>query len=403
MNMVRLIEENVRPRFSTPPANTVVVGMSGGVDSSTAAALLQAQDWRVIGLTMQLWDQRRMRDADPSAPEGVEGRCCSSNDVYDARRVAEHLDFPFYVVNYERQFEEKVVRPFVAEYAAGRTPIPCTLCNNHVKFDQLLRTAREIGAERLATGHYARVELDAGSGRYVLRRALDESKDQSYFLFGLTQEQLSRTLFPLGSLRKEEVRELARNYRLPVAAKPESQEICFVPGGDYSRFIDAYREADHEGGRREQDEGEGEIGGEVVAADGRVLGRHDGLHRFTVGQRKGLGIATGEPLYVISLDANTRRVTVGDGRALQSRICFTRDNNWIALERPMERPSLGMRVEAKIRHKHVPAPATIYPEGDSVRVEFDEPQRAITPGQAAVFYQGDLVLGGGWIERVVGS
>lgn len=380
--------EEGRPRFEGTSANTVVVGMSGGVDSSMAAALLQAQDWRVIGLTMQLWDQRRMRDADPSAPENVEGRCCSSNDVYDARRVAEHLDFPFYVVNYERQFEATVVRPFVAEYAAGRTPIPCTLCNNHVKFDQLLRTAREIGAERLATGHYARVEFDTGRGRHVLLRALDESKDQSYFLFGLTQEQLSRTLFPLGSLRKEAVRELAQNYRLPVAAKPESQEICFVPGGNYSNFLDAYR--------REQGEGDGDLGGEVVAADGRVLARHDGLHRFTVGQRKGLGIATGEPLYVISLDANTRRVTVGDDRALRTRSCVTQDNNWIAVERP----STGMRVEAKIRHKHIPAPATVFPEGESVRVEFDEPQRAITPGQAAVFYQGDLVLGGGWIERI---
>ena len=385
-------EEDKRPRCAQTSENTVVVGMSGGVDSSMAAVLLQAQDWRVIGLTMQLWDQRRMRDADPAAPESVEGRCCSSNDVFDARRVAEHLDFPFYVVNYERQFEETVVKPFVAEYAAGRTPIPCTLCNNHVKFDQLLRTAREIGAERLATGHYARVEFDAGRGRYLLRRALDESKDQSYFLFGLTQEQLSRTLFPLGSLRKEEVRELARNCRLPVAAKPESQEICFVPGGNYSHFLDSYR--------REQGEGDGDLGGEVVAADGRVLARHDGLHRFTVGQRKGLGIATGEPLYVISLDASTRRVTVGDDEALRAQTCLTRDNNWIAIER-LDRPSAGMRVEAKIRHKHVPAAATVFPEGDFVRVEFDEPQRAITPGQAAVFYQSDpqggLVVGGGWI------
>jgi tRNA-specific 2-thiouridylase len=387
----------VYPALTTDPSTpVVVVGMSGGVDSSMAAALLQAQNCRVIGLTMQLWDQRRMRDADPSAPDAVEGRCCSSNDVYDARRVAEHLDFPFYVVNYERHFEETVIRPFAAEYAAGRTPIPCTLCNNHVKFDQLLRTAREIGAERLATGHYARVEFDAGRRRHLLRRAVDESKDQSYFLFGLTQEQLSRTLFPLGSLRKEQVRELARAYRLPVAAKPESQEICFVPDGDYVRFLDAYR--------REHGESDPDLPGEIVAADGRVLGRHDGLRHFTVGQRKGLGIATGEPLYVISLDPARRRLTVGDGQALGAQRCFTWNNNWIAIEWPtdrtIDRPSVGLRVEAKIRHKHVPAPATLFPEGDFVRVEFDEPQRAITPGQAAVFYQGDLVLGGGWIERV---
>jgi tRNA-specific 2-thiouridylase len=385
----------VRPALPLDPAKpVVVVGMSGGVDSSTAAALLQAQNCRVIGLTMQLWDQRRMRDADPSAPDAIEGRCCSSNDVYDARRVAEHLDFPFYVVNYERQFEETVIRPFVAEYAAGRTPIPCTLCNNHVKFDQLLRTAREIGAERLATGHYARVEFDAERGRYLLRRAVDESKDQSYFLFGLTQEQLSRTLFPLGSLRKEQVRELARAYRLPVAAKPESQEICFVPDGDYVRFLDAYR--------HEQGEADPDLPGEIVAADGRVLGRHDGLRHFTVGQRKGLGIATGEPLYVISLDPARRQVTVGDNRALQARRCFTWNNNWIAIEWPNDRPAAGLRVEAKIRHKHVPAPATLFPEGDFVRIEFDEPQRAITPGQAAVFYQGDLVVGGGWIDTANG-
>jgi len=387
---MRQEREELESRFAPGSQKSVVVGMSGGVDSSTAAALLREQNYSVVGLTMQLWDQRRMRDADPSAPESVEGRCCSSNDVYDARRVAEHLDFPFYVVNYERQFEEKVVRPFVDAYVAGRTPIPCTLCNNHVKFDTLLRTAREIGAERLATGHYARLEFDPARERYLLRRALDLTKDQSYFLFGLTQEQLSRTMFPLGSLHKEEVRELARKYRLPVAAKPESQEICFVPGNDYSRFVDTYREA-YQGN---PDGGEQGRAGEIVAPDGRVLGKHDGLHRFTVGQRKGLGIAVGQPLYVIALDRATRRVTVGDDSALRARTCFTRDNNWIAVESPCS----GMRVEAKIRHKHVAAPATLFPDAELVRVEFDEPQRAITPGQAAVFYQGDVVVGGGWIE-----
>ena len=361
----------------------VAVGMSGGVDSSMSAALLLSEGYSVVGLTMQLWDQRRLVSAD--APAG-QGRCCSLNDVHDARRVAEHLDFPFYVVNFERRFEESVVRPFVAEYLRGRTPIPCTLCNNHVKFDRLLATARQIGADLLATGHYARVEFDPGRGRYLLRRAVDESKDQSYFLFGLTQAQLSRTLFPLGGLRKQEVRELAARHRLPVAAKPESQEICFVPGGDYSRFLEAYQ----------QERGEPAAGleGEIATADGAALGKHDGLYQFTVGQRKGLGIAAGKPLYVISLDPARRRVVVGEAQELMSRSCRVRDLNWISGAKPPD----GLRVQAKIRHQHRPAPATLFPQGPGVRLVFDDPQRAVTPGQAAVFYQDDLVVGGGWID-----
>ena len=365
----------------------VVVGMSGGVDSSTAAALLLAEGYPVVGLTMQLWDQRRMAEADPNAPATVEGRCCSLLDVYDARRVAERLDFPFYVVNYQRQFEETVVRPFVEEYLRGRTPIPCAHCNNAVKFDQLLATARQIGAERLATGHYARIEFDPERGRHLLRRAVDETKDQSYFLFGLRQEQLSRTVFPLGSLRKDDVRALAREHGLPVAEKPESQEICFVPHGDYARFLEAYH--------REQAKSLPDLEGEIVTTEGKVLGRHNGLHRFTVGQRRGLGIATGSPLYVIALDPASRKVVVGDDPALRARSCFVRDVNWIACEKPEE----GLSVQVKIRHQHHPAPATLVPDGERVRVEFDQPQRAITPGQAAVFYQDDLVVGGGWIDR----
>ena len=366
---------------------TVVVAMSGGVDSSTVAAILLYGKVQVVGLTMQLWDQRRLAQGDPAAPQTAEGRCCSLNDVYDARSVAEHLDFPFYVVNFERHFERTVIAPFVSEYLEGRTPIPCTLCNNHVKFGQLLDTARQIGAEYLATGHYARVEQDRERGRYLLRRAVDETKDQSYFLFGLTQEQLSRTLFPLGALAKQQVRELAGRYQLPVAQKPESQEICFVPGGDYTRFLDAYC--------REQSSPLPEMGGEIATSDGTILGRHNGLQQFTVGQRKGLGIATGTPLYVISLDPASRRVVVGNEEQLYTQSCLVRDLNWIS----MAQPEAELRAEVKIRHKHIPAPATICPEGDSVRVRFDVPQRAVTPGQAAVFYQGDLVLGGGWIDR----
>jgi tRNA-specific 2-thiouridylase len=366
---------------------TVVVAMSGGVDSSTVAAMLCAGEQQVVGLTMQLWDQRRLALTDPSAPKTVEGRCCSLNDVYDARRVAEHLNFPFYVVNFERHFERTVIRPFVFDYLEGRTPIPCTLCNNHVKFGQLLVTARQIGADYLATGHYARVAYDRESGRYLLRKAVDETKDQSYFLFGLTQEQLSRTLLPLGSLTKQQVRELASRYQLPVAQKPESQEICFVPGGDYTRFLEAYC--------REQNVPLPEMGGEITTSDGSILARHKGLQQFTVGQRKRLGVATGSPLYVISLDPSSRRVVVGNDKELYCRNCLVRDLNWISTAEPQA----AFRAEVKLRHKHRPAPATILLDGDCARVRFDEPQRAVTPGQAAVFYQGDLVVGGGWIER----
>jgi tRNA-uridine 2-sulfurtransferase len=380
------VSEATDQRVSSADASKplVAVGMSGGVDSSTVAALLAAE-YRVVGLTMQLWDQRRLAEVDPAAPRNVAGRCCSGGDVYDARRVAEHLDCPFYVINFQRQFEETVVRPFVAEYVAGRTPIPCALCNNHVKFDQLLDTAQQVGAELLATGHYARVEQDSVSKRYLLRRAVDETKDQTYFLFGLTQEQLCRTIFPLGSLTKREVRELARQMNLPVAGKPESQEICFVPSGDTARFVESYR--------REQGLESGKTDGEILSTDGIALGRHGGVHRFTVGQRKGLGLATGSPLYVLSIDSATRRIVVGADSDLYSKTCFVRHLNWIAFESPPAQ----LRAEVKIRHQHQPAPATLYLESGTARVEFDDAQRAITPGQAAVFYQDDLVLGGGWI------
>jgi tRNA-specific 2-thiouridylase len=364
---------------------TIAVAMSGGVDSSTVAAMLSAQGLHVIGLTMQLWNQRRLAGAE-GMPEAVQGRCCSLDDVYDARRVAEHLSIPYYVVNYERRFEDDVVRPFVREYLSGRTPIPCSLCNNYIKFDQFLVTARQIGADRLATGHYARVEFDSERRRWLLKRAVDRTKDQTYFLFGLTQEQLSRTSFPLGSMRKPEVRELARRYGLRLAEKPDSQEICFVPGGDYKRFLDAYL--------AEQGEALPDTAGELVTTSGEVIGFHAGIHNFTVGQRKGLGVATGSPLYVLEIRGDSREVVVGSGDELYSRTLRARDLNWIAIE-DLRGPR---RVEIKIRNRHEPAPATIEPDGDSgVLATFDQSQRAITPGQAAVFYQGDLVVGGGWI------
>jgi tRNA-specific 2-thiouridylase len=367
------------------PENTIAVAMSGGVDSSTVAAMLRAEGHNVIGLTMQLWNQRRLAGRE-GMPESVQGRCCSLDDVYDARRVAEHIGIPYYVVNHEERFERDVVRPFVEEYLSGRTPIPCSLCNNHLKFDQLLLVARQIGAERVATGHYARVEYDEGRGRWLLMRPADHSKDQTYFLFGLTQEQLSRTLFPLGGMTKPEVRELARKHGLALAEKPDSQEICFVPGGDYKRFLDAYL--------AEQGGALPNTAGELVTTSGEVIGEHAGIHNFTVGQRKGLGVATGSPLYVIQISGANRQVVVGGEENLYSRTLRARRINLISLDQLCE----PMHVSVKIRHRHEPAAALLEQVAENeVLVTFDQPQRAITPGQAAVFYDGDVVVGGGWI------
>ena len=363
----------------------IAVAMSGGVDSSTVAAMLRAEGHNVIGLTMQLWNQRRLAGHE-GMPESVKGRCCSLDDVYDARRVAEHIGIPYYVVNHEERFERDVVRPFVEEYLSGRTPIPCSLCNNHLKFDQLLIVAQQIGAGQVATGHYARVAYDEARRRWLLKRPADQSKDQTYFLFGLTQEQLSRTLFPLGDMTKPQVRELARKQGLALAEKPDSQEICFVPGGDYKRFIDAYL----------ADRGESlpDTAGELVTTSGEVIGEHGGIHNFTVGQRKGLGVATGSPLYVIQISGADKQVIVGGDEHLYSRTLRARRLNLISVDGLRE----PMRVSVKIRHRHEPAPGMIEKVGeDEVTVTFDQPQRAITPGQAAVFYDDDIVVGGAWI------
>jgi tRNA-specific 2-thiouridylase len=381
-------------------SETIAVAMSGGVDSSAVAAMLCAEGRNVIGLTMQLWNQRRLA-GHPGMPESVQGRCCSIDDVYDARRVAETLGIPYYVVNHEERFERDVVRPFVEEYLAGRTPIPCSLCNNHLKFDQLLVVARQIGADHVATGHYAQVAFDEQRHRWLLKRPVDRSKDQTYFLFGLTQEQLSRTLFPLGGMTKPEVRERARRCGLVVADKPDSQEICFVPGGDYKSFLEAYlNEQGSAPTRISGDRISGEmistkmLAGEMVTTDGKVIGEHAGVHNFTVGQRKGLGVATGSPLYVIQIKNDTKQVVVGKNEELYSRTLHACRVNLIATDEVRE----PMRVAVKIRHRHEPAPAIIEAAGpDDVLVTFDEPQRAITPGQAAVFYDGDIVVGGGWM------
>jgi tRNA-specific 2-thiouridylase len=364
---------------------TIAVAMSGGVDSSAVAAMLRAEGHNVVGLTMQLWNQRRLAGHD-GMPESVQGRCCSLDDVYDARRVAETIGIPYYVVNHEERFEREVVRPFVEEYLSGRTPIPCSLCNNHLKFDQLLMVAQQIGAESLATGHYARLEFNEEAGRWLLKRPADGSKDQTYFLFGLTQDQLSRTIFPLGEMTKPQVREMARNHGLALAEKRDSQEICFIPGGDYKKFLDAYL--------GEQGKALPDTAGELVTTSGRVVGEHSGIHNFTVGQRKGLGVSTGSPLYVIQIKGDAHQVVVGSQEDLYSRTLSTQRVNLVAVDDLSE----PMRVSVKIRHRHEAAPAIIEKSGaDRILVTFDQAQRAITPGQAAVFYDGDIVVGGGWI------
>jgi tRNA-uridine 2-sulfurtransferase len=354
----------------------IVTAMSGGVDSSVAAALLARDGHEVIGLSMQLYDQR-------ASPEAF-GSCCSLDDLHDARRVAAALGIPHYIVNFEQRFQDTVVRNFVDEYASGRTPIPCVHCNADLKFATLVERAAGFDAAWVATGHYARVEFDEDTRRYRLLRGRDPDKDQSYFLFSLTQDQLAHALFPVGHLTKREVRAHAATLGLAVAAKPDSHEICFVPDGRAGDFVERHLAEDP-------------AGGDIVDSSGRVVGRHHGLHRVTVGQRKGLGLSTGTPLYVLRLDPAAGRVVVGSRDELGQRSLRAGSVNWTA----GDSPAAARRCTARIRHRHRDAAAVVTPDGpDKAQVEFDEPQMAVTPGQAVVFYDGLEVIGGGWIEQV---
>ncbi len=357
----------------------VVVAMSGGVDSSVAAAILREEGYEVIGMTMQIWPSDRLAEEAERF-----GGCCGLGAVADAKKVAHRLGIPHYVVNFRGVFSEKVIANFCHEYSLGRTPNPCIRCNQFIKFDALLKRTKELGADFIATGHYARIEKEDAGGRHLLKKGIDHRKDQSYFLYAMTQEQLSHSLFPLGNLTKERVRRMAEQLELPIANKPESQEICFIPDNDYPRFIKGYIT-------------DGVKPGPILDRQGNVLGEHRGIIFYTIGQRKGLGISAREPLYVVAINREENAIIVGSKEEVSGTELTASGLNWIAMAKP-RRP---MRVKAKIRYLHQEAEAMVTFLGENeVQVKFTEPQMAITPGQAVVFYDGDRVIGGGSIEQV---
>jgi len=353
----------------------VMVGMSGGVDSSAAALLLKEQGYEVMGVTLKMFG-----DEDIAEAENTEKTCCALSDVFDAKSVARRLGFEHLTFNFKDCFREKVMKHFVESYLCGRTPNPCIECNRHVKFDKMLRRAMELGFDYIATGHYAVREYDEARGRYLLKRPVDRSKDQTYVLYSLTQEQLAHTLFPLGDLEKSQVREIAKKADLVNSNKPDSQDICFIPDGKYAEFIKRFS-------------GESSPCGDFVDINNNILGRHKGLMNYTIGQRKGLGVALGKPVYVVRKDMDSNTVVLGDEADLYTKTLTAEDVNLISVSEITE----PMRITAKTRYTQNDRPAVLSYTGGRYTVEFDEPQRAVTSGQAVVFYDGDIVVGGGTI------